>query len=46
MQNVPTPRDGHTAIWTGTLMFVWGGWGLDGSTTIYYGDGKVLEPPH
>ena len=46
MQNVPTPRDGHTAIWTGTLMFVWGGWGLDGSTTTYYGDGKVLEPPH
>ncbi|MFN7973912.1 MAG: hypothetical protein U0166_16465 [Acidobacteriota bacterium] len=23
--NAPTPRDGHTAIWTGSEMIVWGG---------------------
>ena len=23
--NAPSPRDGHTAIWTGTEMIVWGG---------------------
>jgi len=23
----PSPRNGHTAVWTGSLMVVWGGWG-------------------
>jgi N-acetylneuraminic acid mutarotase len=26
MTGVPTPRDGHTAIWTGSHMIVWGGY--------------------
>jgi N-acetylneuraminic acid mutarotase len=25
--NAPTPRSGHTAVWTGTEMIVWGGFG-------------------
>src|SRR2546430_4017570 len=25
--NVPTPRSGHTAVWTGSEMIVWGGSG-------------------
>jgi N-acetylneuraminic acid mutarotase len=24
--NAPTVRGGHTAVWTGSLMIVWGGW--------------------
>ena len=25
--NVPQARSNHTAVWTGTEMIVWGGWG-------------------
>jgi hypothetical protein len=25
LTNVPAPRDGHKAVWTGTLMIIWGG---------------------
>jgi N-acetylneuraminic acid mutarotase len=27
MTNVPPPRSGHTVVWTGSLMIVWGGHG-------------------
>jgi N-acetylneuraminic acid mutarotase len=31
---VPVARDSHTAVWTGTVMIVWGGWnGLDAFAT-------------
>jgi N-acetylneuraminic acid mutarotase len=32
---VPDPRDGHTAVWTGTEMIVWGGY--DGSNSLNTG---------
>ena len=32
--NLPEVRDGHTAVWTGSEMIVWGG---------YAGDGEYLE---
>ncbi len=31
--NVPTPRSGHTAVWTGTEMIVWGGFNSSGLNT-------------
>lgn len=36
---VPSPRHGHTAIWTGSKMIVWGGY--DGSET---NDGGIYDP--
>jgi N-acetylneuraminic acid mutarotase len=35
----PAPRAGHTAVWTGTQMIVWGG---GGATT--FGDGARYDP--
>src|SRR5437762_3248448 len=32
--NVPTARTGHTAVWTGTEMIVWGGVGNGGATIL------------
>ena len=40
-QQAPTPRFGHTAIWTGTEMIVWGGYGSDG---VLADDGRVYNP--
>jgi hypothetical protein len=28
--NAPAVRAGHTAVWTGSQMIVWGGWGIVG----------------
>jgi len=28
--NAPSARDGHTAVWTGSKMIVWGGFGYAG----------------
>ncbi len=36
----PTPRGGHTAIWTGTEMLVWGG--IDGAGML--GNGAAYNP--
>ena len=36
----PSPRSGHTAIWTGNRMIVWGG--TNGST--YLNDGGIYDP--
>ncbi len=38
--NAPTPRLGHTAVWTGTKMIVWGGW--DGLS--YLSNGAAYDP--
>lgn len=38
--NAPGPRIGHTAVWTGTLMLVWGG--QNGGTPL--GDGAAYDP--
>jgi N-acetylneuraminic acid mutarotase len=38
----PSPRFGHTAVWTGTQMVVWGGqnWAINS----YFGDGARYDP--
>lgn len=36
----PSARTGHSAVWTGSKMIVWGG--RNGST--YYGDGAIYDP--
>jgi hypothetical protein len=38
--NAPTQRGGHTAVWTGTTMIVWGG----GDGGGYYQSGAVYDP--
>ena len=38
--NVPTPRQAHTAVWTGTEMLVWGGVNSGG----FLGDGGRYSP--
>lgn len=38
--NAPSPRTGHTAVWTGTRMLVWGG--QNGGTPL--GDGAAYDP--
>ncbi len=36
----PSPRHSHTAVWTGTRMLVWGGYG----TTQYESTGALYDP--
>jgi len=38
--NAPSPRNGHTAVWTGSQMIVWGG--ANNSNTL--GDGAIYDP--
>ena len=38
----PAGRDGHTAVWTGSAMLVWGGIALD--TTYYTATGGAYSP--
>jgi N-acetylneuraminic acid mutarotase len=38
--NAPSPRGGHTAVWTGSKMIVWGGY--DGSN--YVSTGSIYDP--
>jgi hypothetical protein len=40
MSGAPSPRLGHTAVWTGTEMIVWGGFGRDGELE----DGAAFDP--
>ena len=40
LTGAPAARSGHTAVWTGTNMIVWGGLGLAG----YLGDGAAYNP--
>jgi hypothetical protein len=41
--NVPTARSGHTAVWTGSDMAIWGGWWSDGTTHLE-GTGARYNP--
>src|SRR5439155_26130295 len=41
--NAPTARNGHTAIWTGSEMIVWGGYFND-STSHYLNTGGRYNP--
>ena len=38
--DAPSPRQGHTAVWTGTEMIIWGGVGGSGEL----GDGAAYDP--
>jgi hypothetical protein len=38
--NAPSPRFGHTAVWTGSEMIVWGGW----NGTDYFNTGARYNP--
>jgi N-acetylneuraminic acid mutarotase len=41
----PEPRQGHSAVWTGTEMIVWGGYGLVRSNALgYLGSGARYNP--
>jgi N-acetylneuraminic acid mutarotase len=41
--NPPTSRDGHTAVWTGSKMIVWGGWGF-GFPGVPVNTGGIYDP--
>jgi hypothetical protein len=41
LAGAPTARTGHVAVWTGSMMIVWGG--SNGGGT-YYGDGAEYDP--
>ena len=40
----PTRRYEHSAVWTGSSMIVWGGWGFDGTTSTFLQSGGPLLP--
>jgi len=40
--NAPVPRSGHTSIWTGSEMIMFGGYGA--SSPFFYGDGGRYAP--
>ncbi|PYK00107.1 MAG: hypothetical protein DME23_08145 [Verrucomicrobia bacterium] len=40
--NAPTPRLGHTAVWTGDEMIVWGGFGMPTNSPIFLNRPTVL----
>jgi N-acetylneuraminic acid mutarotase len=40
----PSPRDSHTAVWTGSEMIVWGGASGFGSLSVYLNDGGRYSP--
>ncbi len=43
--NAPSARDGHTAVWTGNEMIVWGGRFSDRYETLeVFGDGRRFDP--
>jgi len=39
--DVPEPRSGHTSIWSGSLMVIWGG---ENSTNAFLGTGGRFQP--
>ena len=39
--NVPSPRDSHTAVWTGSEMIVWGGFSDPG---FWFNNGGRYDP--
>ncbi len=42
--NVPGQRSGHTAVWSGAEMIVWGGFRLNGSNSILLNTGGRYNP--
>lgn len=38
--NAPAPRSGHTAVWTGTRLLIWGG----RNGEAFFGDGSMYDP--
>ena len=42
--NAPAGRFGHTAVWTGSLMVVWGGYFYDGQNTWFLSSGGRYDP--
>ena len=40
----PSVRAGHTAVWTGTEMIVWGGQGNPGTGTVRFNSGARYDP--
>jgi hypothetical protein len=40
----PSARTGHTAVWTGTEMIVWGGASCVGCSNYELGDGAIYDP--
>lgn len=44
VSNAPALRSGHTAIWTGTEMIVWGGTGPGSSNYTFYNTGGRYNP--
>ena len=45
--NAPSGRHGHTSVWTGTEMIVWGGgntWAAIGASTGYFNNGGRYNP--
>jgi hypothetical protein len=40
-RSAPSPRGGHTAVWTGSRMIVWGGWT---ETQGYFNTGGIYDP--
>jgi hypothetical protein len=40
----PSPREGATAVWTGTHVVVWGGRRVQSGSTTYLGDGARYDP--
>jgi N-acetylneuraminic acid mutarotase len=43
-QGAPSPRYGHTAVWTGSRMIVWGGTWSGPETTNFLNDGASYDP--
>jgi hypothetical protein len=37
-------RRGHTAVWTGTEMLIWGGYAVSGTSITYFRDGVRYNP--
>ena len=41
----PAGRTEHTAVWTGSAMLIWGGWGENAGGYVQYGDGGAYILP-
>lgn len=42
--NTPSPRADHTAIWTGTKMIIWGGFGPINNVGTFLNTGGIFDP--
>jgi N-acetylneuraminic acid mutarotase len=44
VDGAPSPRSGHTAVWTGNVMIVWGGYVSDGVDGYFLNTGARYDP--